>query len=163
SSHDAYDNMNFEKIVGVNPGFPDKQYKFALWELFDRYIKPKFVKQDHSNDLGINKQKTGDGFNPGFEKIWQHAKQKNIPMLIYLHPEKTEVKQNKYNAQGDTIIKFAEANKISLVKELNCGITEADYRDDIHPNDAGQTKMFNCLYTEIKKMITAGQLQVKRN
>ena len=38
SSHDAYDNMNFEKIVGVNESFPSKQYKSAIAELFIRYF-----------------------------------------------------------------------------------------------------------------------------
>jgi len=159
SSHDAYDNMNFEKIVGVNPSFPDKQYTFAIAELIDRYMLPKFIKQNYVNDLGINKRRVDDGFNSGFERILKHAQQKNIPLLIYLHPEKTEVKQKKYNEQGAEIVKFAEENNISLIKELDCGITETDFRDDVHLNDSGQRKMFNNLYVQIKKMIDDKQLQ----
>jgi hypothetical protein len=152
SSHDAYDNINFEKIVGVNPSFPDKQCKLALWELLTRYIIPKFSKQDYSSELGINKQIEGTKFNTGFEKIYNHALEKNIPMLVYLHPDKLEVQQKKYNFQGEEIIKFAKANEIILMKELDLGITESDFRDDIHLNDAGQRKMFNNIYTELKDM-----------
>ena len=152
SSHDAYDNINFEKIVGVNPSFPDKQCKVALWELLTRYIIPKFSKQGYSSELGINKQIAGSKFNTGFEKIYNHCAERNIPMIIYLHPDKSEVAQHKYNAQGNEIIKFAKGNNVILVQELDLGITEADFRDDIHPNDAGQRKMFNNLYAQIKEM-----------
>ena len=37
SSHDAHDIMAHESIVGLDPGMPDKQYKVALYELWDRY------------------------------------------------------------------------------------------------------------------------------
>jgi hypothetical protein len=158
SSHDAYDNMTFEKIVGVNPAFPDKQYFLATAELVGRYVLPKFFKQEGSNELGINKQKAGAVFNPGFEKIYSYAKEKNIPLLIYLHPEKNEVENKAYNKQGEEIIQFAEANGITLLKELELGIIPADYRDEIHPNAAGQAKMFSNLFKQIKSMISAGQI-----
>jgi hypothetical protein len=161
SSHDAYDNMNFEKIVGVNPNFPDKQYKLALCELFGRYILPKFIKSDNAGELGINKQTASSGFNSGFQKIYDHAQQRNIPMIIYLHPERSEVAAKKYNAQGEEIIKFAKSNAIFLEKELDLGITEDDYRDDIHLNDAGQRRMFNNLHEQIKEMVEAGLFQAK--
>ncbi len=37
SSHDAYDNMGFGKVVGNLNNYPDHQYKVALYELYDRY------------------------------------------------------------------------------------------------------------------------------
>ncbi|MFN0048046.1 MAG: hypothetical protein ACKVOU_02860, partial [Cytophagales bacterium] len=43
SSHDAYDNMNFQKIVGVNESFPSSQYSLAIYEMFDRYLKPRLI------------------------------------------------------------------------------------------------------------------------
>ena len=152
SSHDAYDNMDFEKIVGVNPSFPDKQYMFAIVELMDRYVLPRFIKQDYSHELGINKKGLSTGFNSGFEKILAHAQQRNIPFMIYLHPEIGEVRTKKYSDQGQEIIRFAQKNNITLVKELDNGISESDYRDDIHLNDAGQQKMFSILNREIKKI-----------
>lgn len=162
SSHDAYDNMDFGKIVGVHPSFPDKQYVFAVTELFGRYIIPK-ISDPNNNDeeLGINKRTANENFNSGFSKIYEYAKQKNIPLIIYLHPAKPEVEQKKYNEQGEEIIKFAEENKITLIKELEAGISEKDFRDDIHLNDAGQRKMFNALYAQIKKMSSENQLEIK--
>lgn len=37
SSHDAHDIMSHQSPVGIDPGMPDKQYKVALVELWDRY------------------------------------------------------------------------------------------------------------------------------
>ncbi|MCF0069016.1 hypothetical protein LZD49_00950 [Dyadobacter sp. CY261] len=37
SSHDAFDIMSPQSPVGVDPGWPNKQYKVALYELWDRY------------------------------------------------------------------------------------------------------------------------------
>lgn len=159
SSHDAYDNMTFERIVGVNPAFPNKQYPLAIAELLDRYILPKFGKHTDEGGFAINKQNAQGKFNSGFEALYDHAKQRNIPILIYLHPEKSEVAAKKYNQQGQEIIAFAEANNIPLVKELETGITDADFRDDIHPNDAGQQKMFSNLHAQIKKMLDEQQLE----
>ncbi len=153
SSHDAYDNMDFGKIVGVSTSFPDKQYLLAVYELLDRYIKPRIFGQVNSEELGINKRKTDDKFNSGFEKIYNYAQQKNIPLILYLHPEKGEVQQKKYNEQGEEIIKYAEQNKITLIKELECGITESDFRDDMHLNDSGQRKMFNNFYSQVKMIM----------
>ena len=36
SSHDAYDNMSFNKIVGIFPNYPNKQYKIAIYEFYER-------------------------------------------------------------------------------------------------------------------------------
>jgi len=37
SSHDAHDIMSNQSPVGIDPGMPDKQYKVALVELWERY------------------------------------------------------------------------------------------------------------------------------
>lgn len=37
SSHDAYDNMSFNQVVGVFTNYPKEQYTFAIYEFYDRY------------------------------------------------------------------------------------------------------------------------------
>ena len=44
SSHDAYDNMTFQKHVDVHESFPSNQYRFAIWELVERYLYPRIKK-----------------------------------------------------------------------------------------------------------------------
>lgn len=146
SSHDAYDNMNFEKVVGIHFRYPNKQYKLALLELVDRYIIPETKKK-----LGMNIYKTEEseldkkgintGFNSGFNSFYEYAKRNKIPLTIYLHASKSEIKQNHYNEQGVEIINFAKSKGIPLLTDLQNGITENDLRDKIHYSNSGQKKM----------------------
>ena len=33
--------MDFKPVVGKHVGFPNKQYKLAVWEVIDRYLVPR--------------------------------------------------------------------------------------------------------------------------
>lgn len=141
SSHDAYDNMNFEKIVGVNESFPDKQSPFALYELVQRYLLPRLglVRTEGSTDkLGISKKKEGSEFNTGFASFAAYSRTHNIPLVIYLHAEVSELKSGQYNKQGQEIIRFAAEHQIPLIQDLQGGLQASDFRDNIHLNDQGQ-------------------------
>jgi hypothetical protein len=48
SSHDAYDNMDFQKVVDVHPSHPSKQYLSAIYELTDRYLIPRIFTKEQS-------------------------------------------------------------------------------------------------------------------
>jgi hypothetical protein len=146
SSHDAYDNMTFDKIVDVNVSFPSKQYASAIYELFDRYILPrvkaKFEKPAAAEEsLAINKETENAVLNTGFDSILSYTKGKNIPLTIYIHAEKSELKAGAYNDQGQKIIRFAQQNKINLIRDLDNGLSIEDFRDDIHINAKGQRKL----------------------
>jgi hypothetical protein len=146
SSHDAYDTMNFEKIVDVSVNYSSKQYSLALYELFDKYILPKvmtiFQKNISKNDsLGINKKKDNSVFNSGFLSFLSYSKDKKIPLTLYLHAEKKELKAGVYNDQGKRIIKFATENNIPIILDLKNGLDISDFRDDIHINSKGQRKL----------------------
>jgi hypothetical protein len=146
SSHDAYDNMDFQKIVGVSESFPDQQYPFALMELMDRYLLPRlgFTNEHEGNDvgsLGIDKKQNDSKFNPGFESFLNYTKSHQIALTIYLHAEYSELEAGEYNEQGKEIISFAEKNNIQLIKELDSNFEAGDYRDFIHLNESGQRKM----------------------
>lgn len=156
SSHDAHDNMHFEKIVGVSPDFPDHQYSLALVELWDRYIYPRYIgnrfKQDAKNrELGIYKNDTA--FNTGFDSLLAFSERKKIPFIIYLNPEISEIKKGKYNSQGLEIIDYCSKHNILLLNGLDEGFNESDHRDNIHINDKGQRKMANVLLPYILKAL----------
>lgn len=148
SSHDAYDNMTFEKTVDANVNFPSTQSTFAIYELFNRYLLPRLEQQlaesssaDNKENLGITKQTNSTPFNPGFEQFLLYAKENNLPLTIYLHAEKMELLRGKYNEQGQRIIEFATTNKIPLITDLRNGLEISDFRDDIHINTQGQRKL----------------------
>ena len=174
SSHDAHDIMSHQNLVGNDPGWPDKQYKVALYELWDRYrwiffyyfntwffaptveqnpekalldsMKKDSVKKEKLNDAGI--RKPGLTFNPGYDLLYNMAKRDSIPMFIYLHPETSEVELGHFNDQGDEIIAYAIQNNIRLINEFSLGIDKKYYRklDVVHYNSQGQLFLANNLY-----------------
>ncbi len=153
SSHDAHDNMSFKKVVGVRKHFPDRQYGSAMVELMDRYVVPRFVKPKTSpnEELGIDKGE--EGFNTGFAALKRYADARGIPMLIYLHAERSEINTHRYNAQGQEIIRFAEANGIHLIKDLDHGALVDELRDNIHPNEAGQRRIADILVPVLERNV----------
>ncbi len=166
SSHDAYDNMNFEKIVDKHVSFPSKQYSFALYELLDRYLLPMIKSKlkktiPETNDLGINKKKDNNPFNTGFASFLAYSKNKNIPMIIYLHADQTEVKLGAYNEQGQEIIKFANENNVPIILDLNNGLELSDFRDGIHINSKGQRKLANTITKYFEQQKPAANILYK--
>ncbi|QXP66971.1 hypothetical protein [Polaribacter sp. AHE13PA] len=152
SSHDAYDNMDFKKIIGINKSFPNKQYFSSIYEIVDRYLLPRLKrtkKKVTNNSLGINKKKKNSKFNSGFNAIYSYSKTNNIPLVIYLHAESEEVKKGSYNEQGKEIIKFASQNNIELLLDIKESST-LDFRDKIHFNESGQKKMAEIIFNYIK-------------
>lgn len=145
SSHDAYDNMDFQPVVGVHVSYPDKQYVLAWFELFDRYIFPRLFKKNKEADPdkkvleGIRKD--GKTFNPGFQQLKAIADSANIPLIIYLHADRSETFNGIYNEQGREIIQWANDNNIQLIRELDHPLQEDEYRDNIHVNDKGQQRI----------------------
>jgi hypothetical protein len=146
SSHDAYDNMDFQKVVGIHKNYPSKQYAVALYELVDRYLIPRltsgFQKAELNTDnLLINKKKTNSVFNTGFMSFLSYSKFKKIPFTLYLHADAEETKSGSYNEQGKEIIRFAKENNIPIILDLENGLDVSDFRDGIHLNPHGQKKL----------------------
>jgi len=149
SSHDAYDNMTFEKVVGRDESYPTQQYHLAIFELLERYLLPSLNIQIKApevyNSLGINKKTDNSSFNSGFQNFFIYCKGRHIPLLVYLHAEVGERNLNKYNAQGQEIINFCLKDSIPLIEDLDYSIPISAYRDEIHFNNLGQEKIFELL------------------
>lgn len=155
SSHDAYDNMTFEKTVGVNQSYPEEPYPLAMLELIDRYLKPRLLglvgRASQADDLMINKG--GSKFNPGFEFFKNYTQDHNIPFILCLHAEGKEVEAGKYNAQGEEILAYCSRNNIKVISGLQIGELPGDFRDEIHINESGQKRWAETLYDEIYQTI----------
>ena len=149
SSHDAYDNMTFEKVVDKDESYPTQQYPLAILELMERYLLPSFnihIKiSEVNNRLGINKKTSTSSFNSGFQDFFIYCKKRHIPFLVYLHAEMGERKLNGYNTQGQEIIDFCRKDSVPLIKDLDYIIPLSAYRDEIHFNSLGQEKIFELL------------------
>ena len=170
SSHDAYDVMTFEPVVGIYSNYPDKQYVSGLWEFIDRYawpmtqnfiysfvhkgsVTPKYIDPDAvvekkaENRLVVQK---GLMFNPGFNQLRHFADSCNIPFVIYLHAEKGELTSGGYNDMGQDIIHWCDTTNIRLVKGIESEKPDM-YHDAIHFNEKGQRHLANILKEAIKR------------
>jgi hypothetical protein len=157
SSHDAHDNITHKKVVGISPNFLDKQYTFALVELTERYLLPRFKnllsdssastidKKNEDDPIGKSKQ-----FTTGFQNISKYCKQNKIELTVFLHPEKIEFLANKNNSQGEEIINFCRENNITLINELGIPHEVDVYRDNIHLNNKGQQMIADTIFNYIK-------------
>ena len=162
SSHDAHDNMTFEPVVGIHPSYPKENYKLAYWELLDRYILPRIFKkkskkldpdQQVNTNTGIDIKKDGKIFNPGFQQLKEIADSTHIPLIMYLHADAKELKNEEYNEQGKEIIKWAETNHVPLIRELEYKFTSDLYRDGIHLNEKGQGKLAQIMVKNIPQYL----------
>ena len=152
SSHDAYDNMIFQKILDLNPSYPSQQYNSAIFEILDRYLIPRLLKKKKEEGDRIVK---GNTFNTGFLSFYYYTEEK-IPFFIYLHPNKREVKEGQYDEQGNEIIRFCELYHISLIKGIEYEAVSG-FRDDIHLNEQGQRVLANTLLPEIEKLLSTNR------
>tara|TARA_R110002012_G_scaffold190633_1_gene358189 strand:- start:280 stop:1203 length:924 start_codon:yes stop_codon:yes gene_type:complete len=159
SSHDAFDIITFEKVVGIHNSYPNKQYFFAINELFDRYLVPKFnylfnkrsnLDPDERVVNGKNIRKKGGYFNTGFDSLKNISDSLSIPLYIYLHADQSELKNGKYNDQGRMIIDWAKNNNINIFQDIDI-IENTDYRDGIHLNEKGQSKMLQFINNVVKQ------------
>ena len=151
SSHDAYDVMTYVPVVVVVPTYPDRQYKLAWTELIDRYLVPRIrmmfgkteVKLDPDEQVVKNSEfkntvrQKSSSFNNGFVQLLDISQKKSIPMAIYLHAERDEIKAGLYNEMGQKI-EWAAEHDVCLIEGLKAGETEDMYHDKIHFNVAGQ-------------------------
>lgn len=153
SSHDVYDNMEFDKVVGANLSYPDKQYKLAISELLERYVLPRFVSNStgkaSAGAAGIKRKTSKYIFDPGILDLYRYCKRKNLPFLIYLHADKEETENKIYSQEGGLLDSVCKEYQIPLIKELTYDLPVEAYRDNIHLSDIGQEKMFEILKDKI--------------
>lgn len=154
SSHDANDLMDFTPTVGVHKSYPKENYLLATFEVLDRYIIPRIFKTketlnpDEKVLKGIDK---GSDWNKGWDELNEIAKQADIPLILILHAEQSELEAGEYNDKGQMIEKWAFENKIKLIKDITF-LKKENYRDQIHINASGQRVLADMMIKELAAM-----------
>ena len=151
SSHDANDLMDFTPTVGVHKSYPKENYLLATFEVLDRYIIPRIFKTkktlnpDEKVLKGIDK---GSDWNRGWDELKEIAKQADIPLILILHAEQSELEVGDYNDKGKMIEQWAYENKIKLIEDITF-LKKENYRDQIHINASGQRVLANMMIEEL--------------
>lgn len=151
NSGDAFDNMTFEPIVGLNPSMPSDNYKLAIvgfvvkeFKMLRNYI---LYSKNNLNTANVGK------FNKGFQQINDLALCLNIPLLVYMHASQQELSLNKYNEDGESIISFFKKKNRRVICDINYTLKNDYYLDDIHFNKKGQRFMSEVLYSHIYNLL----------
>ena len=162
SSHDAFDSMSFAPVVGVMPNYPTEQYSFAIWEAIDRYLIPYLNKMTHNRKyadpdavvekLAADRQvvQKSKHFVKGFDALKHIADSLSIPMCVYLHAERGELEQRRYNDMGQQILLWADTSNVRLIDGIKEGERLDMYHDAIHLNNRGQRHLADVLQRVVK-------------
>jgi hypothetical protein len=149
NSHDAYDVMDFRKMVDVHPDYPSKQSLSSIYEMGKYFISRIFGKQQDVSDYNVKNSNT---FNPGFRTFRCYSLENNIPLLVYLHPDREEVIKGKYEAGGEEIIRFCHDSDVTLIDGMKYEDIYS-FKDAIHLNDRGQRILANAILQAIENFL----------
>ncbi|KQS26891.1 hypothetical protein [Dyadobacter sp. Leaf189] len=137
SSHDAHDIMSHQSPVGIDPGWPDKQYKVALYELWDRYRWIFFYYLDtvllttEPEKPVITAENKPDPAKADTVQL-DSAKQETLNQAGIRKPG------TDFNPGYRQLLEIAEANKIPFFIYLHPEISEVEMG---HFNDQGKEIM----------------------
>ncbi len=140
SSHDAFDRMTFEPIVGHHPAYPDHAPLLAL----EAYMRDLLYSPSAPTPAP-----SGAVFNEGWKALTERAHATGIPFVVLLHPEAVEVAQHGYDARGQQLLDSLHAWNVPVV-ELLGSADAAMYWDRIHLNDHGQRALGRALEETIR-------------
>lgn len=152
SSHDLNDNMHFRDVVGEHPAWPDKKPWLAITDAWSRLIWPTLSRFFTGDDEYEYLRDFDDSkVNPGWINFFNYSSETNIPLIVYLHASKEEVKNGRYNQLGNKIIKLCSENSIKLITDLkNMENNEDAYIDDLHLNGKGHEIMAELILPELE-------------
>lgn len=142
SSHDAYDNMTFEPVVGENTYYPGKHPWSATVMAIQKYSARYRNSSPAPEYLEIQQE-----FNSGFTALKDHFELQNIPFTIYLHYELNELRDAELDQKGKEILNFAARAHVPIRLGIDLDEKAEDYMDVIHFNTSGQRALSNALYT----------------
>ena len=160
SSHDLYDTMMHEDVVGLDLSMPKKKPFSACYELIFRYVVPRmkgYFNIPATSTSKLTPQLVGtnsNAINPGWKQFIDYSKSKKIKLLVVLHPTKYELREKKYDANGQKIISMLDSTETDYILELNQGLTQDLFRDDIHYNNKGQKQLVKELYPYLSTFVS---------
>ncbi len=136
SSHDAYDRMSTDPIVGVHPSYPDQRPLLALNTVLDRAL--------YRAGWGHRPPTERGAFVEGWKALRDTATVLHVPLMVLLHPERGELIMGHYDDRGKRILDSLHAWNVPVV-ELMDSLDTTLYTDRIHLGNAGQRRLADVL------------------
>ncbi|HET6244674.1 MAG: hypothetical protein H0V01_14370 [Bacteroidetes bacterium] len=158
SSHDYYDHMHFQKVVGVHPAWPSKKPFMAITDGFFKYFIPWFnnkISRNYNAYSYLSSHNNIEYMNKGWKALFNYVNDNQIEMLVYLHPSKQEIINGKYEDSGLKLLEVFSQNKIKFLSGIEYNADSSLYRDFIHLNNKGQKALANVLFTPLQAHVKA--------
>ena len=156
SSHDYADAPTFEPTVGVNPDFPSHRPSCATWEAITRYL-PRYVPllAGKTSPVPPPTQKDIDESLGALGDLIQLAQQNGAKVVLAQHLTLAELPPGHLQEGHDAIAKVARDAGVVPFDLEGTPASAALYRDDIHPNQAGQAFIAARLLPAIREALAA--------
>ena len=155
SSHDFTDNMHFKNVVGTHPNWPNREPICAIDDLWSKWLKYKlgsFIGVDFQ-ELNYLNGVVDTSQSPGWEQFNSYCSINDIPLLVYLHPEQSELASKSWSQPGDKLIAWLEKNKINYISGLQMGYLNRCYADNIHLNAEGHRSIAANIFPSLLEII----------
>jgi len=152
SSHDFQDLMTFEKVVGNVPFYPESQPATAITDALSWISSRYFTTVDWNALPGAGEGPRGT-FNSGWESFAYHCRNHDIPLLVYHHPTRTECEAGEWNEEGTSLQSLLTELGVEVVSGLEAPCNVDAYRDEVHPDAAGQAIIADALEPALRKII----------
>lgn len=153
SSHDYIDNMHHQKVVGVQPAWPNEKPLLATTDLIMNGILPKIYNLLGNDKYDYLKDFTNYSPTHGVDRFNEYCELNSIPFFIYFHPDISELENNDYNSKGIEFQKIINQNKVILLDGIDVANKEG-YIDNIHLNESGHKKIALALFNYLKTINT---------
>lgn len=151
SSHDYSDNIHFKKIVGSHPNWPCEQPICAIDDLWSKWLKYRIgdLFNYRFEELHYLDDVIDTNMSLGWSKFSEYANTHQIPLLVYLHPEKVELERETWNPNGEKLIRWLVQNDISYVDGIEKGYLAGSYEDNIHLNANGHQSIAQNIFPSL--------------
>jgi hypothetical protein len=158
SSHDYADAPTFEPIVGMSIDFPDRKPWCATWEALTRYLPRYIPSLSHgpspANPSAVEPlQKDIDWSLKSMTELIHLARQSGATVLVAQHLEAAELPPGQPNVGHQAIAQTAREAGVEPFDLERSGATQQLYRDNIHPNVAGQAWIATRIREAIKEVL----------
>jgi hypothetical protein len=150
SSHDYADAPTFEPTVGVSPDFPDHRPWCATWEAITRYL-PRYLSKKSPMDAvpEVASRKDIEDALGAVRDLIQLARQSGAKVILGQHLEVGELPPAHAKEGHEAIAMTARAAEVEPFDIEGTGVSSDVYRDNIHPNQAGQALIATRLLTAV--------------
>ncbi len=155
SSHDFSDNMHFKNVVGQHPNWPNEAPLCAIDDLWSKWLKYKLGAAIgmEFEELKYLKGVVDTSRSPGWQLFKASCAQNDIPLLVYLHPERSELNAKSWSVSGEKLVAWLDSNKVSYVSGLQQGYAPGSYEDNIHLNAIGHRSIATNIFPSLLEII----------